>query len=185
MVCYKNSTTVENRSQIKMWKKKQYISLELPQQEYLLQLTTWPSEELGTLNGNCDNISMLANFIIFKEWESAHNSYRHYEVKLSLLCSGQTELIHQYFMSGNDREPVCGYATCRKSKLPIKNCLGKWHQKRYNKRKQNIHSWYKNTNGKRFWKWKDNEIIKGNRHFWRTTNILDEWRNQHAVSSIL
>ena len=40
------------------------------------------------------NIRTTLQVVVLKEWESAHNSCRYYEVKLSRICIGLTRLAH-------------------------------------------------------------------------------------------
>ena len=67
------------------------------------------------------------------EWESAHNSSRQYDVKLSRLRIGHTRLTHGYLMTRNNQQPKCGNAACGNQTLTIKHCLQecpKWGDER-------------------------------------------------------
>ena len=52
-----------------------------------------------------------------EEWESAHNSNRKYEVKLSRIHIGHTRLTHGHLMTRNSQKPTCGSATCGNQKF--------------------------------------------------------------------
>ena len=74
-----------------------------------------------------------------KERESAYNSCRQHEVKLSRIRFGHTKLTHGYLMSRNEQQPTSWNAACGDPKLAIKNCLQDCPQWRDCRKKCNIH----------------------------------------------
>ena len=58
-----------------------------------------------------------------KEWKSAHNSCRQYEVKLSRICIGHTRLTHGLLMSRNKQQLACGNTASGNQRLTTKHCL--------------------------------------------------------------
>ena len=68
-----------------------------------------------------------------EEWESAHNSCRQYEVKLSRIPIGHTRLTHGHLMLRNNLQPTCGNQSLR-----IKHCLQDCLQWTDSKKKHNI-----------------------------------------------
>ena len=65
------------------------------------------------LNNVYNSTSKLRNIKPrMEEWESAHNSCRQYEIKLSRLRIGHTRLTQGYLMLRNEQQPKCNYAIC-------------------------------------------------------------------------
>ena len=86
------------------------------------------------MNGKWNRNTVLANYTIvnlaFKDWESAHNSCRQYEVKMSRIRNGHTRLTHGYLMTRNNQQP-----TFSNQILTIKHCLVEclqWRETRKN-----------------------------------------------------
>ena len=72
-----------------------------------------------------ENNTSKLHYIIprIEKKENAHNICRQYEVKLSMICIGNTRLTHKHLMSRNNQQPTCRNAAYRKQSLTIKNCL--------------------------------------------------------------
>ena len=54
-----------------------------------------------------------------EEWESAHNSCRQYEVKLSRLSIGQTGQTHWHLISRNNKHQICRNMACENQRLAV------------------------------------------------------------------
>ena len=68
-----------------------------------------------------------------KMWESVHNNFRQYEVKLSRLSIRNTRLTHGHLMSRDDQQLTCINVACKNHTLKIKHYLEK-----YNTQNENI-----------------------------------------------
>ena len=66
-----------------------------------------------------------------EEWEPSHDSYSQYEVKLSRLRIGHSELTHGHLMTRGAQQQSCSNMECRNQALTIKHCLEecpKWRE---------------------------------------------------------
>ena len=70
------------------------------------------SVEIYSLGNSTGKLHKIQPHI--EEWESAHNSFSQYEVKLSWLCIGHTRLTHKHFMARNDQQSLSTNAACQK-----------------------------------------------------------------------
>ena len=71
-------------------------------------------------------------------YESAHNSCRQYDVKLSRIRIGHTRLTHGHLMSKKKQQPICGNAAHENQRLTIKHCLQDCPQWKNSRKKYNI-----------------------------------------------
>ena len=94
-----------------------------------------------------------------EEWESAHNSNRQYEVKLSRIRIGHTRLTHGHLMTRNSQRPTCGSATCGNQNLTIKHCLQDFPQWRDSRKKNNNQVDIRLLTGKELWNGENDEVF--------------------------
>ena len=73
-----------------------------------------------------------------EEWESAHNSCRQYEIKLSRKRIEHTRLTNGHLMSRTNKQSTCGRAAYRNQSLTIKHYLQDCPQWRDSRKKHNI-----------------------------------------------
>ena len=85
------------------------ITTRLPHTDYYLTIRRARNSEWQR---EWENIISKLHYIKphIEEWESAHNSYRHYKVKPSRIRIGHTVLTHRNLMSRNNQQPTCGNA---------------------------------------------------------------------------
>ena len=93
---------------------------------------------------------------LHQKWDSANNSCRHCEVKLSRLCIGHTRLTHGHLMLRKNQQPICTKAVCGNQTLEIAyylvECL-QWNRDSVKKiyLEQYKHSWGRIVKWKRYW----------------------------------